>query len=34
MFAFVGFDSVLQYEAKKLAGKNVSEIIYFVSSRT
>jgi len=34
MFAFLVFDLVFQYLAKKLAGKNVSEMTYFVSSGT
>jgi len=32
MFAVVGFVSIFCYQAKRLAGKNVSEITYFVSS--
>jgi len=31
MFAFVAFLLVFQYLAKTLAGKNVSEMTYFVS---
>jgi len=31
MFAFVLLDLVFQYQAKRLAGKNVSEVTYFVS---
>jgi len=34
MFAFVVFDLIFQYEAKRLAGKNVSEAIYFLSVGT
>jgi len=34
MFAFVVFDLVFQYLAKRLAGKNVAEITYFVSDGT
>jgi len=35
MFAFVVFVSVfLQYLVKRLAGKNVSKMTYFVSSGT
>jgi len=34
MIAFVVFVSVFQYWAKRLAGKNVSEMAYFVSSGT
>jgi len=30
MFAFVVFDLVLQYLAKRLAGNNVSKMTYFV----
>jgi len=30
MFAFVVFDLVFQYLAKRLTGKNFSEITYFV----
>jgi len=30
MFAFVVFDLVFQYLAKRLTGKNVSEMTYFV----
>jgi len=30
VFAFVVFDLVFQYLAKGLAGKNVSEMTYFV----
>jgi len=33
MFAFL-FASVFQYQAKRLAGKNVSEMTYFVSGGT
>jgi len=32
MFAFVVFDLVSSVLAKRLAGKNVSEMAYFVSS--
>jgi len=31
MFAFVVFDLVYQYYAKRLAEKNISEMTYFVS---
>jgi len=31
MFAFVVFVFVFRYQAKRLAGKNVSEMTYFVS---
>jgi len=31
MFAFVVLDLVFQYLARRLAGKNVSEMTYFVS---
>ena len=31
MFAFVVFDLVFRYKAKRLAVKNVSEMTYFVS---
>jgi len=34
MFAFVVFVSIFQYKAKRLAGKNVSEMTYFVSGGT
>jgi len=34
MFDFVVLDLVFQYETKRLAGKNVSEITYFVSGGT
>ena len=34
LLAFVVFDLVFQYLAERLAGKNVSEITYFVSSGT
>jgi len=34
MFAFVVFDLVFQYEGKRLAGKNVSEMTHFVSGGT
>jgi len=34
MFAFVVFDLVFQYWAKRLAEKNVSEMTYFVSGGT
>ena len=34
MFAFVVLDLVFQYLAKRSAGKNVSEITYFVSAET
>jgi len=32
LFSFVVLGLVLQYYAKRLAGKNVSEMTYFVSS--
>jgi len=32
MFGFVVLDLVIQYEVKRLAGKNVSKLTYFVSS--
>jgi len=31
MFVFVVFVFVIQYQAKRLAGKNVAEMTYFVS---
>jgi len=31
MFAFVVFVFVFQYSAKRLAGKNISKMTYFVS---
>jgi len=31
MFAFIALDLVFQYFAKRSAGKNVSEMLYFVS---
>jgi len=34
VFAFVVLDSVFQYSAKRLAGKNVSEVTYYVSGGT
>ena len=34
MFVFVVFDLVFQYLAKRLARKNVSKMIYFVSGGT
>jgi len=34
MFGFVVFDLVFQYYAKRLAGKNVPEVTYFVSGGT
>jgi len=34
MFAFVMLDLVFQYLAKRLAGKNISEMIYSTSSGT
>ena len=34
MFACVVFVSAYQYYAKRLAGKNVSEMTYFVSGGT
>ena len=34
MFVFVEFVFIFQYWAKKLAGKNVSEMTYFVSGGT
>jgi len=34
MFIFVVFILVFQYSAKRLAGKNISEIMYFVSGGT
>jgi len=34
MFAFVVLDLVFRYEAKRMAGKNVSEMTYFVSGGT
>jgi len=34
MLAFVVFVSVFQYQAKRLAGKNVSEMTCFVSGAT
>jgi len=34
MFAFVVLVSVFQYQAKRLAGKNVSKMTHFVSSGT
>jgi len=34
MFAFVVLYLVFQYKVKKLAGKNVSEMTYFVSNGT
>ena len=34
MFAFVVFDLVTQYLAKRLAGKNVSEMTYIVAGWT
>jgi len=34
MFAFVVFVLVFQYQAKRLAGKNVSEMTYFALDRT
>jgi len=34
MFPFVVFVFVFQYLAKRLAGKNVSEMTYFVSGGT
>jgi len=34
MFAFVVLDLVFEYFANRLAGKNVSEMTYFVSGGT
>ena len=34
IFAFVVFVSVFQYQAKRLAGKNVSEMTYFMLIRS
>jgi len=34
MFAFVVFDLVFYYLAKRLAGNNVSEMAYLVSGET
>ena len=34
MLGFVVFDFVFQYSAKRLAGKNVSEMTYFMSGGT
>jgi len=34
MFTSVEFVLVFQYQAKRLAGKNVSEMTYFVSGET
>jgi len=34
MFAFVVFGLVFQYNAKRLAGKNISEMTYFVLGGT
>jgi len=34
MFAFVALDLVFQYLAKRLAGKNVTEMTYFESVET
>jgi len=34
MYAFVVFLSIFQYEAKRFAGKNVFEMIYFVLDGT
>jgi len=34
MFAFIVFDLYFRYLVKRLAGKNVSEMIYFVSGGT
>ena len=34
MFALVALDLVFQYQAKRFAGKNVSEMTYFVSGGT
>jgi len=34
MFAFVVFYLVFHYQAKRLAGKNVSEMTYFVLGGT
>jgi len=34
MFAFVVFDLVFRYQAKRLSGKNVSKMTCFVSGGT